>query len=1226
MYLKHLDVLGFKSFAHKTTIKFSSGLTAIVGPNGCGKTNVLDALRWVLGEQKTTLLRSGKMEEVIFNGTRDVKPLNMSEVTLTVVNNRGVLPTEYTEVQVTRRLFRNGDSEYLLNKVPCRLKDIIDLFLDTGMGAHSYSVIQPDMIDAVLSDKPEERRFLFEEASGITKYKQRKRAALRKLEATENDFLRLRDIHAEVKTRVNSLYRQHKKAERYQRVMDDIKAWELYLSAGRTGRLEAERRELRAKLDELSRNKTGQETTLDQINAQLEAERKELIDVERQLTEVGQDIYGASEKAHTIEREISVNTEKRTNASSTIDKNEADIESLKLRRQSLSEQLDQAEQAVAEARRQVEATADRLKAVETEQAEADKRLLSARALKEQENHKLLDLEGKLSSGRTEEHNLQEREEDISRRLSEVTSALDGQKPRQSTLLDEHARVQSELNDLTARKRSSEDRRREIAEEIEQTDAAADELAVEISNSQASLEACQARRNLLEEMMLQYEGYESGLVTIMDSRERWPGIAGTVAERFVPVEGMETAVEVALGDLAKCLICDDRRTAEEIIGFLKTEKKGKVGILVPDSGHINSAVKRPEMDLPEFVGWLDSFVSTDGNLTRLKEAVLARTAVFESGASPDELLQRLPFGFSAVSTDGVLYRKNLISGGSDDQFPLFRRKEKIQQQDEMIAELSERLEEARKQKNRHEAHIAALRAESVKLTGDRDDLSEQIEQTQGRLSELDFEQRTLAGELTRLERDRQDLNGQLESIQHRQYALGLDADELATRKTNLLGSITRAGAEVEELERAATATMEAVSRQQVSLIENRSKVEQIESQINHTREIRDDIEMTLEVKRTEIEQARETITTSTERTTDLEGQLRKLFDERDRLTERQSSLRAAQTELSERLGGKEKQLKQAREQREGVLEEIHQYEIRLNSIDSEVKGIRDRILDEYEVDINTVSAERPDEKIGDDDAREYLQTQKEKLKRFGAVNLLALEEYQEAFEREKFLGEQLTDLETAKKDLQTTISKINQTARQLFAETFATVRENFKSLFVELFRGGEADIMLVDPNDPLESNIEIIARPRGKKILSITQMSGGERALTAISLLFSLYLVKPSPFCILDEIDAPLDDANCHRFLKIIKKFSDQTQFITITHNKITMEAADNLYGITMEEPGISQLVAVKFTEDDDYTVVEYPTADEAMPEPEPASVDLPGQIQERINPTVNLASDDDKLD
>jgi len=297
VYLKKLEILGFKSFPNKTTIKFNDGITSIVGPNGCGKTNILDALRWVLGEQKPTLLRGGKMEEVIFSGTRELKPLGMAEVTLTVVNDRGVLAIDYNEVQITRRLFRSGDSEYLLNKVPCRLKDITDLFVDTGMGAHSYSVIQQDMIESVISDKAEERRFLFEEAAGITKYKQRKRAALRKMEATEHDSLRLNDIYSEVKSRVNSLNRQHKKAERYQFLQDKIKAWELYLSATRAGKVGQEKRELRARRDEIDTKKQISQTALDRENAKLEAERTELLDIERSVTSVGKDIYGITEKA-----------------------------------------------------------------------------------------------------------------------------------------------------------------------------------------------------------------------------------------------------------------------------------------------------------------------------------------------------------------------------------------------------------------------------------------------------------------------------------------------------------------------------------------------------------------------------------------------------------------------------------------------------------------------------------------------------------------------------------------------------------------------------------------------------------------------------------------------------------------------------------------------------------------------------------------------------------------
>ncbi|MFH1741544.1 MAG: AAA family ATPase, partial [bacterium] len=331
MYLKQIELLGFKSFPTKTLVKFSSGVTSIVGPNGCGKTNVLDALRWVLGEQKPTLLRGGKMEEVIFSGTVDMKPLGMAEVTLTVVNNNGVLPTEYHELQISRRLFRSGESEYLINRVPCRLRDISDLFVDTGLGAHSYSVIQQHMIDSVISDKAEERRFLFEEAAGITKYKQRRKAALRKLEATENDFLRLRDVYAEVKSRVTSLYRQHKKAERYQKLTERIKAWEVYLGASRFKALQQEKRELQAAYDSLSDQKSSRTTSLDVASGLLEADRKELIDVEQKISAVGTDIYAISEQAHSLERESSVLNEKKTNAQQTIVRNRADIESFNVR-------------------------------------------------------------------------------------------------------------------------------------------------------------------------------------------------------------------------------------------------------------------------------------------------------------------------------------------------------------------------------------------------------------------------------------------------------------------------------------------------------------------------------------------------------------------------------------------------------------------------------------------------------------------------------------------------------------------------------------------------------------------------------------------------------------------------------------------------------------------------------------------------------------------------------
>jgi len=1230
VYLKRLDILGFKSFANKTTVRFSDGLTAIVGPNGCGKTNILDALRWVLGEQRPTLLRGGKMDEVIFNGTQDTKPLGMSEVTLSVVNDRGVLPTEYNEIQITRRLFRSGDSEYLLNKTPCRLKDITDLFADTGMGAHSYSVIQQDMIDSVISDRAEERRFLFEEAAGITKYKQRRKAALRKLEATENDFLRLKDIHAEVKTRVNSLYRQHKKAERYQRIAEEIKNWELYLASIKVKGLDTSKRELKSQSDSLSNRKLSAETELNRQSAELESHRSRQIDLERKLNEIGGEVYSISEKTHSYERELLVLGEKKNSAETLITRNNSSITELEKRLETLIEQTNTARIEIDERNSNLEAVTLELSQAESAQAEADRRLMASRTAREEENRRLIELEGKLSSERTEGLSLQEQIRELAEQVADIDSKVETSLPRQKELLGRLTEYQGRLDSLLAERSSTEKRKADITQEMETLTETGEELSLEVSNLKASIEAAEARHNLLQEMMLHYEGYESGVVTAMEDKERWPGIAGTVAEKFVPVEGMESAVEAALGDVARFLICYDRSTAEEIINHVRTEQKGRIGILVPDTGALIAPIKRPAIDLPEVVGWLDSFVSTEEGLQHLKDAVLCRTIVFKSGADPKNILERLPHGFAAVSTDGVVYRSNIIFGGSDDRFPLFRRRERIQEQEKIISELTERLATVQDEKNRVVARFASARAGNSETGSRIEELAEEIETVQKEAGEIGFEHRSLTTEFERLDREKKSLSSKLERIRDRQCNLDLDTSQLSSQKDSLVSDITLASRKLDEMELEAVVAGERVSKLQVACIEVRSKVEQTSSHIGHLKELKDSVEESLSQKKSEIESAQSDIHNGTERMTTVAEELKAAFQLREEKTKEQESLQGTQAELFQHTSSREKDIKELRTSRDTLSDNLHELEIRINTIDSEMRSISSRILEEYETDVNSLIAISPDEKIIDDDATAHLTELKEKLKKFGAVNLLALDEYREADERERFLDEQIGDLETAASELKSTISRINQTARNLFNDTLEKVQTNFKNLFVELFSGGEARIQLVDPNDPLESDIEIIARPRGKKLLSITMMSGGERALTAIALLFSLYLVKPSPFCILDEIDAPLDDANCHRFLRIIRTFSRQTQFVIITHNKITMEASNNLYGITMEQPGISKLVAVRFASDngDDDTDVRLQIVTEDLPSDQAApSIDppdgIPEAIKERLNPQISVVHKED---
>jgi len=1178
LYLKQLDIIGFKSFPNKTSVKFSPGKTAIVGPNGCGKTNILDAIRWVMGEQKITLLRGSKMEEVIFNGSRDLAPLGMAEVTLTMINNRGVLPTEYSEVQITRRLYRSGEADYLLNKVPCRLKDITELFYDTGAGAHSYSVIQQQMIDSVISDKAEDRRFLFEEAAGITKYKQRKKAAMRKLEATEQDLLRLKDIYSEVKTQVNSLQRQQKKAERYKALSDEVRLWELYFAAARFKEVEAEKRLLKDAIDKLSAKIIESESGVNVQGAKMESLRSKQIDLDQQLSKVGQELYDSTETTHGYEKEISILKEKRTNAGVVIERNNKEIEALQKRSEVLAEQAVDTGGVLNKLRSEFEELQKELKKAQSLQAETDKTLLAARNDKEKENSRLLELEGKISSGKTEGVNLKEQLREIQKYLSDLTSKIEDSDKSRYSLTAKLETTKKSASTLVQKRGQLQEQHREITANLEDFKRNLENTTKELTSTQASKDAFEAQRNLLKDLIFSFDSSDNGIRTVLELRNKWTGILGTVADNFTPKKGYEKSVEAALGEISRFVICNNKETAEKIIQHLKAENKGRVGLVVPNTGTINPVIKRPDITVPGFVGWLDSFVDTDESLIGLMHAVLCHIAVFESWIDPQQILERLPYGFKAVSTDGLLYYRNTIVGGSSEGLQLFSRKAQLVELDEQIKASAN---SAKEMGGKESSLKADLEKTAVKLKATVDSIQQldgQISANQKTIDETNYELRLVENEISRLNKEQVSTQDRLTLIQQKQNSLGLDYGQLGEAKKNLLAALSLSRRKLDEVEHAAAEAVTRVSKLQITEVEIQSRIDQSESKINHTKELLNEISVAIKTKSEEITSAQTEIGNSDKKVNELETKLKLTFESRSEITATQTDLKNRHTELVQKTSEIEKLVKAVRSEKDHIKDEYHHNELKRQSFESEANSIAEKMRDEYDVFLAEIEMTNPNPKLTEIDAREFLATEKEALKKFGAVNLLALEEYQSASVRKDFLEKQLVDLDAARSDLLATITKINKTARDLFEVTFEKVKANFQMLFTELFEGGEAGIYLENPNDPLESNIEITARPKGKKLLSITMMSGGERALTAISLLFSLYLVKPSAYCILDEIDAPLDDSNCRRFLRLISKFANNTQFIIITHNKITMEAADNLYGITMVEPGISQIVAVKFNE------------------------------------------------
>ncbi|MBN2226767.1 MAG: chromosome segregation protein SMC [candidate division Zixibacteria bacterium] len=1214
MYLKRLELLGFKSFPDKTVVKLTPGVTAVVGPNGCGKSNILDALRWVLGEQKVSLLRGSKMEEIIFNGTRDLKPLGMAEVTLVIQNNKGILPTEYSEVQITRRLFRSGESEYLLNKVPCRLKDITEMLMDTGIGAHVYSMIQQDMVDAILSDRTDDRRFLFEEAAGISKYKSRKKAALRKLEATEQDLLRLKDIVAEVTTQVNSLRRQMSKAERYQKLSEEVRAWELYQGKTALNNLHRERRDLLSQKDSFTDTRVRHDAQISGLTATQEEQRKQLTDLDRQLTEIAGRIYEKSEQAHTLETEVSITKEKRDNARRLIEKNRQDIEAYRHRKESLLDQINEAVRQQEQLEVQLNELQHQVSTREQELSSADERVIEARRAREALNDKMLSLEGRLSAEKTDDSNLKEQNSELSARIENDQRQLNELAARKETLTQALETARKRFDEITTEIAVATGKKQGIESELTALDEQEDELGTKVFDLSAALEAAEARYQLLADMIAQYEGYSSGVVAALEHKERWPGLIGTVAECIIPKPGYERAIEAALGDITGFIISRNRHTAEEAIRYLQTENKGKAGFLIMDGAHQDSAPSRPGMAGDGFINWADDLVTVPDDMRHLGQLLLARVAV----VTPDRaagITDHLPSYCSVVTTDGNMYRnKTVLTGGSKEGISLFGRKEKIAEEKQNIDRLNAELDQVKEARRRVTARIGALQAERASHNSRLIELQDDLANGNNELTGREFEMQSLRQEYGRIEQDKKTLSEKLEALKNRQFSLNLNYDQLAKEKEQLLLSLRDSNAAIAEMERQSEQAAENSSRLRISLVEQRSNRDQLESRLRHLRELIAEIDTNSEMKAREIKTAEQEITRAEEKIVELERSIKKTFDARTEISEEQTSLREVHSELREGIDNREEQIKVLRQAREEAYNGLHEIEIRLTETESETRRILSKIQDEYDINLEEIEASIPDDSIPPEERPGHIHDLKEKMKSLGAVNLLALEEYKASFERQEFLTGQIDDLQKAKSTLQSTITKINTTAKNLFLSTFEEVRKNFQQVFEELFTGGQADIRLLSEDDPLESPIEIIARPRGKKLLSITQMSGGERALTAISLLFAIYLVKPSPFCILDEIDAPLDDANIHRFLKIIKNFSDQTQFIIITHNKITMEASDNLYGITMEQPGITKVVSVRFQEDVQEGVVDT-SLDRSDYEPD---IEIPEPVRDRMTTSVNL--------
>ncbi|HLU24657.1 MAG TPA: AAA family ATPase [Longimicrobiales bacterium] len=1117
MKLRRLTLHGFKSFADRTELRFHDGMTAIVGPNGCGKSNISDAVRWVLGEQRASAIRGSKMEEAIFQGTSGRRALNRAEVSLVFSNEDRRLPLPYDEIEIRRTVYREGGSEYELNRTACRLKDIHDLFRDTGLGANAYTVIEQRMVDAILSDRADERRAMFEEAAGIGRYKDRRQSAQRRLESAEADLSRLEDLIAEVESKVRSLGRQRRRAERYRELRARRLALEMSLATLERESIAAALSRVAARLEELGREEPALRANLSAAEAELERRRIESAELARMRNAAAAKLSEIGRRIADRERELAVADERRAHAERrlaqiAVERAELVARVENLERESAALEAERARHAeeVAALREQLEEATARQQELRAQLQEARRLDEEARRKEEELARELARLEAEAAGAEARAAEAQARLERLQQERLEVTAELE-RLDEQGDLFVERTR---ELREARA---AIEAEREAAAAELEALRARELEARRRLSEAEDRAGLVTAHLAALEALDREYHGFSPSVAAVLGARDLFEGVIGPLSDFLRLPKERAAMVEATLASVLQAVVIRDPSVIDRIREWLAgqdPEHGGAVALLPED------ALPRVEALLEEirFVGVPPSEPVLLGRRERLEELrVRAAEAVRERDECAAERV-RLAEAIAAAEVG--------------------------------LREIEARAQATDLELRRADADEAARsgqRSRGVRML-------EALERQQASLSAMAAEARAAHEEAVRqrevreaeLEACREARRQSTAAVAERQQAW----EEVREEEASLRVACAHAEAALQTVERRITAAQEALKQASVRI----SVIDQEESEHRATLG--------------QLEGLR----------TGTGGELEELFLERDAVTGELRELDERLTAATEAAEALEASVRELRRSLESLAEERHTLELRRAEQESAERSIRERVEVEWGRPFEVLAREAERVEGEPEALRAELNTIAADIERLGPINMLAFEEYEEESKRLEFLKEQRDDLVRARDDLVSAIRQINRTARQLFLETFETVRQNFRDTFQSLFEGGECDIWLSDPEDPLESAIEIMASPRGKRTQRIHLLSGGERALTALSLLFAFYLVKPSPFCVLDEVDAPLDEANIGRFLNMLRQFKSQTQFIVITHNPRTMGAADWIYGVTMEEPGVSSIVGVKMDE------------------------------------------------
>ncbi|HPN72421.1 MAG TPA: chromosome segregation protein SMC [Candidatus Omnitrophota bacterium] len=1184
MYFKRLEISGFKSFLNRTRLKFEPGVTAVVGPNGCGKSNVVDAIKWVLGEQSTKSMRSTSMQDVIFNGTEKHEPVNLAEVSLTLSNEDKALPVDYDEVTITRRVYRSGESEYLLNKTPVRLLDIRNLLMGTGIGTSSYSIVEQGRMDMILSSKPEDRRYVFEEASGITRYKTQKREALLKLEKTRDNLLRINDIIREVERQINSIERKARKAERYKARFDELKDLEIKLSVKKfrelgtdDSSLAEENRKLKENIDSLSSDAEG-------ISSRLLTAREEYNSVTEDLNISQNEVMRLSTDMDKNTHTVSINRERVEEFRKQVERLDWEIEQATERKDRMGERLSGLE--------------TRFKEVEEKRQNKDEAFRAA-----EENIKIL---SEIMDRCSQE--LKASKEMIMEAVSEQTRArnalirtgADTQNSvsREKRLKTELAQVLEERSRVEDRMKAFEDEMGEAGREMEskreeyrvfsgEYSDKQKELAVlfsERASKEKKLNEIVPRREFLEKLISEREGMGESVKEIMRRVEAqdalFSGVAGILSEMISFGDNYEESVRAAIGEAAYSVVVDTAASADAITGYLAENSMESVNFLILDE--IERFVLSGEGSLEGSFRSLSEIMTTSFPKAESLKAFFGDILVASSREDAARVLEaRQGAGVKVIGEKGELYSKGFRRSrnySSKESVPLFGRKEKaasmaaeekaiageITAIEESVKRLETWLVSAASSKEKLERELRDSQARFSDVLSKRSSVKEKFDSVMSEISVLETEIKEETANLAKLEAERVRLEEEISSSEG--------------KCREIQGSIDKAQETIKENSIRREETLFCMSDLKAELSALRKDEENLADNLERERSAFARIDSEVEDKRSRITESAARIKSLEEEIVNLEAanaEFREILASRGEeiavKKERKESLLREVESLSSALAGAEGELEKLRDKARDV-------NIMKKEIEYKKSAIQDKISDTYKVDIAALDVEI-DPQTNWDEVSSLVEDLKGQIEKMGDVSLGAMEEHKQLEERFRFLTKQRDDLESSREQLLDAIQKINRTTRKKFMDSFEAIRKEFNDYFRMLFNGGKADLILEDERDVLESGIDIVVRPPGKKLHNIMQLSGGEKAMTAIALIFAIFKVNPSPFCVLDEIDAPLDESNVVRFCRVLQEFLKLSQFVIITHNRMTIQLADVLYGITMQEKGVSKMVSVKFGEE-----------------------------------------------